>query len=91
MPTEATAFGSSSLASSSSSSIANQNTKWGDAKVQPLIHGRNGATIYSTDKSSLGTQQMERYGNSEYFKLNLNPKGTTTPNIYSLRRSSLLR
>lgn len=90
MPTEATAFGSSSLASSSASDIAVHTNKWGDVRVQSLASGRNKNTIYNTDKSSLGSEYIQRLDDSGGFSLNLNPTGTTTPNVYSLRRSSLL-
>ena len=91
MPTEASAFASSSLASSASSDLAVHTTKWGDLRLQPLIQGRQPTTIYATDKSSLGTEYLRQNEASAGFSLNLNPMGMTTPNIYTLRRSSLLR
>lgn len=84
--TVASAFASSSLASSSNSKISNETNKYGDPRVIALVKGASNTNIYSVDKSSIGTENNTTNAQSHFTR----PKVQTVPNVNSLSRSSLL-
>lgn len=84
--TVASAFASSSLASSSNSKISNETNKYGDPRVMALVKGASNNNIYSVDKSSVGTENKTTQAQSHFTR----PIGQTVPNVNSLSRSSIL-
>lgn len=90
IPLQATAFGCSSLAATAQNYIAMDFGKqeYGTRKMtEGIVHSNAG--IYSTDKSALGVEWYEQLNaRNAHFNV-LKPK-VTVPNIYTLRRDSLL-
>lgn len=89
-PTQATAFGSSSLASASASTIAYDGGKQ-EYFLAPQTTGNRktpNLTIYSEDKSSLGIAIRERAAALQFTRKD--PNAMTVPNKYSLSRNTLL-
>jgi len=89
-PTQATAFGMSSLAAASGSFLA-LDTGSQTQKLYPMTGGNNmthNLSIVDTDKSALGVQVRTRMSYTSFSK----PRSDTltTPNKYSLSRDSLL-
>ena len=89
-PTQATAFGSSSLASASSSFIASDFGKQEPTLRQWAGGNRqvNNLSIVDTDKSALGMSVREQAATLRFRKKD--PKALTVPNKFSLSRNTLL-
>jgi hypothetical protein len=90
-PTQATAFASSSLASSSSSFIASDFGKQ-EPSLREWSRGNrqvNNLAIVDTDKSALGMAVRERASSLSFHKKD--PNAMTTPNKFSLARNTLLK
>lgn len=84
LPTQATAFASSSLASASASSLA-----YDDGRQTPMLkymtpgnHHHNNLIIVDTDKSPLGIDNKRRTSKLRYSKLESGV--ATVPNVHSL-------
>jgi len=91
LATQSTAFGTSSLACASSNKIVYDNGKkhlYNEYASTSGNGAHNGNTVYDTDKSALGVQWYEHAQNTS-FPVKSN-KSITVPNIYSLRRDTLL-
>lgn len=89
-PTQATAFGSSSLASASASYLAYDGGKQ-EITLIPQASGNrqvNNLSIISEDKSSLGVAIRQRA--SAFHFSRKDPNALTVPNKYSLSRNTLL-
>ena len=89
-PTQATAFGSSSLASSSGSFLA---TDYGSQEIslRKMTGGNrqdNNLSIVDTDKSPMGIAVRERASSLRFTKKD--PMALTVPNKYTLSRNTLL-
>ena len=89
-PTQATAFGSSSLASASASFLAYDGGKQEISLIPQTLGNRqvNNLSIISEDKSSLGVAVRERA--SAFHFSRKDPNALTVPNKYSLSRNTLL-
>ena len=90
---QSTSFGSSSLANRASSTLTFDDGEQIYRKM-PLVEGtpHSGIEIYAVDKPSLGVQNRLMYGaDKEPVYNHANPTHMTTPNIYSEKRSSLLK
>lgn len=87
---QSTPFASSSLAAAANNYLAMDygSQVFGLEKGSTGIQGAN-IDIYSTDKSSLGLEWSKRSVARGVHMQNVRPK-VTVPNIYSLRRSTLL-
>lgn len=84
MPTQSTAFGTSSLASASVSMLAYDPGSQ-IYHLRQLTNGNNHANntiIYSEDKSQLGIEVERRRAGLRYPKKD--PNALTVPNVYSL-------
>jgi hypothetical protein len=91
LATQSTAFGTSSLAIASENKIVYDNGKKHLYREYSSTGGNgvhNGNTVYDTDKSPLGIQWYESAKGTQFHAKN--PKVATVPNIYSLRRDTLL-
>lgn len=90
LPTQSTAFGSSSLASCSASglAVADNNNLYALRKLNNGNGNANNLDIISQDKSDLGMQHVIQTQGLRYRRPL--PSATTVPNVYSLNRSSLL-
>lgn len=89
-PTQATAFGSSSLAAASASFLAYDGGKQ-EISLIPQTSGNrqvNNLSIISEDKSSLGVAIRERASAFHFSKKD--PNVLTVPNKFSLSRNTLL-
>ena len=89
-PTQATAFGSSSLASASSSFIASDFGKQ-EPSLSEWSRGNrqvNNLSIVDTDKSALGMATRLRASSLRFTKKD--PNAMTVPNKFSLSRKTLL-
>ena len=90
-PLQSTPFGSSSLAAVGSNYLASDfgSQEYSLEKCTSGIPDAN-IDLYSTDKSSVGLEWAKRSQGKGHAFNNLKPV-VTTPNIYSLRRSTLLK
>jgi hypothetical protein len=89
-PTQATYFGSSSLASSSSSFLASDFGKQEQTLIKMTGGNRqlNNLAIVDTDKSALGMSIRARAANLSFTRPP--PNMLTVPNKFSLSRNTLL-
>ena len=91
LPSQNTAFGSSSLASSSGSAIAivEPNSLYNLRRLNNGNGNANNLNIISSDKPTLGINHVMRTEGLRYSKPP--PDTPTVPNVKSLSRSTLLR
>lgn len=91
LPSQNTAFGSSSLASSSGSAIAivEPNSLYNLRRLNNGNGNANNLNIISSDKPTLGINHVMKTEGLRYSKPS--PDMPTVPNVESLSRSTLLR
>lgn len=90
-PTQATAFGSSSLAACSSNYNIYDDGKQ-DYQIKKMTNGnrhKNNLNLIGQDKSSLGLENLTREGDVYFTKVN--PRALTVPYVYFENRDSLLK
>lgn len=90
LPTQSTAFGSSSLASCSASvlAVADKDNLYSLRRLNSGNGNANNMNIISEDKSDLGMQHVMQTQDLRYRRPL--PSTPTVPNVYSLSRSNLL-
>ena len=90
-PTQSTAFGTSSLASSSTNYLTYDGGSQ-DYQIIKTTGGNphmNNLNIINEDKSNLGLQNVMLERNVHFAKIN--PRALTVPYVYTENRSTLLR